>query len=218
MSLRFPPAPLSPTDASPLAVNLATNARVEVSQCVAPHARAVHSNGTTLTHALDHSTLPLCAGVLTDAQGRESLPFAVAVSADSYRQSLLQAAKDRHLAEKAARDAANPSLAHVSSDGRSVIASAEAPLLTLADLSRLTDSLLCNSSLTSLDFARALPANSLPLLNILLQQHPSLVHINLAGNALGAGGKDSEELRMVCNTLASPLSLPHLATLDLAHK
>ena len=143
------------------------------------------------------------------------MPFALSVSSDSYRHSLLQSAKTQRSEAAAASAKQSP---HISWDARSVFATPGAPLLSLSDLSRLSDALLCNTSLTCLDFGRALPAGSMPTLTLLLQQHPSLVSINLAGNALGAGGADTEALRALCATLASPLSLPHLATLDLAHK
>jgi len=166
-------------------------------------------------------TLPLCASVYSDAEGRELLPFACAVSADSYRQMLLQNAPpslrgDRaSSSDRAANSSANPSAALLAA--QSYAAPAHIPL-SAADVSLLGDALVCNSSLTSLSLDYCgLDATALPPLCALLQQHPTLTALSLAGNLLGLH-PDSEDLRALFSVMASPAALPHLAQLNLANK
>ena len=229
MSLRIP-RPLSPVDGCPAQAALASSVPVH---CMHPNARArdwaasqARSNDTN--SALHYPSLPLCAGLYSDAAGRELAPFAVTVDADSYRHALLTQSKQRKAADSsdavaAAAAARSASAPHLSADGRSYAPPAlhSPSLLSPADLCLLRDSLLCNTSLTSLSLDRCLLGSSpgtLAPLTDMLQQHPSLVSISLAGNGLGRAAPDSEEIRRLFQTLASKATLPHLTTLNLADK
>ena len=148
------------------------------------------------------------------------LPFACAVSADSYRQLLLQNAPpslrgDRASGDRPANSSANSTEALVAA--QSYAAPPHIPL-SAADVSLLGDALLCNSSLTSLSLDHCgLDADALPQICTLLQQHPSLTAVSLAGNLLGLH-PESEDLRALFSVMASPAALPHLAQLNLANK
>ena len=227
MSARI--APLSPTDANPLVANAAVSVvcmhpnSIERQWPLAAATRpaAVGATSSAPAAAMSFPTLPLCASVYSDAEGRELLPFACAVSADSYRQMLLQNAPPSLRGDRggssdcAANSSANSSAALVAA--QSYAAPAHIPL-SAADVSLLGDALLCNSSLTSLSLDHCgLDADALPPLCTLLQQHPSITSLSLAGNLLGLH-PDSEDLRALFSVLASPAALPHLAQLNLANK
>lgn len=212
--------PISASAAAPLG-----SGSSEALTCVHPTAytsswtalsAAAHSADGSALHARarEYPSLPACASLLTDAEGRQVLPVASRVSADTYRAMLL---RHKRTSEQHTREVVSTVLAPFAGAG-SYTAPPSTPLRA-ADVALLGDALLLNSSLTSLILEHCeLDSNALPPLIHLLQQHPSLTELSLASNRLGVLQPDGEHVRHLFSTLASKATLPHLATLNLANK
>lgn len=165
-------------------------------------------------------TLPVAGSIWTDVESKEHVPFAVAISADSYRTH-----KMKKLHEESTKNAKAMETNGTKCEGGFLLPSVDCrsyaqfhTRLTPTDLYQLCDALLCNTTLTSIHLSHSsLDPHAIPPLVRILSQHPTLTSIDLSHNELGLH-PDSEELRTLFQALASEATLPHLMEVKLANK